>query len=500
MATVPKGKAIHSSGHLKKAIKYIQKDEKTNYKFYCDGINVPPDCDFAILQFEEIQKLYDKNLYNNTTKNKILAHHFSQNFSPKDNVSPELAMQIARETAEKHFGKDFQVLFSTHVDKDHIHNHFIVNSISMTGEKYHSKGDTLSAFRQTSDEICKSYGLHTLDFANHKKRKRTLTYNRWHEKQISLNWKDRIKVDIDKAIIKSESISQLFDELGNRNYECKLFTNKNGEQYFGIKDKKFKKTYFANTKNFGDGYDLKSIESKIENKDLVDVPNKQFINETVFEMKAVTINVYKQKNIQLKYKDTITTIVELITTKNVIRPIKYYKQYPYSVQNDYHVQTLSDQLRFLRSKNIDSIEKFKSAKGNLKVYYDDLTSKVNTLVKMKATHRKLLNEFETLELLQNKKELTSDEILKIKALESKLDEYDINKIKDNLKKIDENIVKVQVHFEKYGEDLKMYTEIEATLEDIENESYINKAKIKDTKNINVAKEQKVINIENEKEK
>lgn len=477
MATIPKGKPIHSSGHLKNAIEYIQNDEKTKNKAYCSGVNVSIDSNLANEQFKSIQKIYDKGNYKNTDKENIIAHHFTQNFRKDENITPELAHAIALETAEKHFGNDFQILISTHVDKEHIHNHFIINSISMSGKKYHSQGDTLTEFRKTSNDICKSYGLKTLDMANHKKRKRTLTYNRWREKQKGVNWKDRIKIDIDKAIIKSNNFDELLKELDKLDYESKFFENAKGEKCFGIRDKKFKKTYFANTKNFGDGYDLKSLEEKINNKDLIELPNKDIIDDVFDIKKAITIKVYKQQNIQVKYKSTITILVDLIMNKNVIKPIKYYKQYPYSVKNDYHVQTLADQLSFINKKGITNFNELEKSKDKLKTSYDDLTIKVNKLVKMKATHKTLVKEFETFEILQNKKELSQDELNLMNTLDKKLEEFDLIKIKNNLILIEENIEKIKPIFKQYGEEMKMFEEIETTLDDIEKEAYIEKAKI-----------------------
>ncbi len=479
MATIPKSNAIHSTGHLKNAIKYIQRDDKTNFKLYCDGINVSTNPHLAFEQFSTIQKIYEKDTYNEKEKEKIIAHHFTQNFHKDENITPELAMKIASETVKKHFGEGYQILLATHVDRDFIHTHIIVNSISTAGEKYHAKGETLSAFRKTSDEVCKSYGLSTLDFSKHKRRKRTLTYNRWRDKQKGISWKDRIKTDIDKSIIKSGNMEELFQKLDKLNYECKFFKNAKGEKYFGIRDKKFKKSYFANTKNFGAGYEIKDIEEKLNNKNLIELPN----DEVIEEAKVITIKVYSQQNIKLKYKSTISILVDLIMNKNVIKPFKYYKQYPYSVNNDYHVQTLANQLNFLDKKNINSHEDLKNEKDKMKIFKEDVTEKVNKLTKMRTTHKALIRDFETFELLKNKKIITKDEKQTLIKLQQKLNEYDIKKIENNLNLIESNIEKVKPVFEKLGSDLKMIDEIETTLKDIENESYIDKAKIDDEKNV-----------------
>ena len=207
LATIPKPKAIHSSSHLQNTINYIQQDFKTNNKLYCQSINVSLDPVMAVEQFGVVQKTYENNNYKKTTKKNIIAHHFTQNFSVDENITPELAMTIATETAEKHFGTDFQIEIATHIDKNHLHNHFIVNSLSLYGKKYLSQGRTLSEIRKISDEVCKGYGLSILDYSKHKNKRRTLTYNNWQDKQKGVSYKDKMKLNIDRAILKSENIA-----------------------------------------------------------------------------------------------------------------------------------------------------------------------------------------------------------------------------------------------------------------------------------------------------
>lgn len=94
---------------------------------------------------------------------KILSHHYVQSFSPNENVTPELAHQIAVELMKK-VAPNFQVIISTHVDKDHIHNHIVINSVSMkTGMKWKANWRTRMDMRKESDKLCKQYGLSTID-------------------------------------------------------------------------------------------------------------------------------------------------------------------------------------------------------------------------------------------------------------------------------------------------------------------------------------------------
>ena len=107
-------------------------------------------------QFYVTRKAFNKD-------DKILSHHYVQSFSPNENVTPELAHQIAVELMKK-VAPNYQVIISTHVDKDHIHNHIIINSVSMeTGMKWKANWRTRMDMRKESDKLCKQYGLSAID-------------------------------------------------------------------------------------------------------------------------------------------------------------------------------------------------------------------------------------------------------------------------------------------------------------------------------------------------
>ena len=104
-------------------------------------------------QFYVTRTVFDKD-------NEILAHHYVQSFSPNENVTPELAHQIGVELMKK-VAPNFQVIVSTHVDKDHIHNHIIINSVNMkTGMKWKDNKTTVEQILyKESDKLCEQYGL-----------------------------------------------------------------------------------------------------------------------------------------------------------------------------------------------------------------------------------------------------------------------------------------------------------------------------------------------------
>lgn len=153
-------KSIKAQKYVNDSIAYIllpkdKSGEEKCFKFTC--INCEGnEVDTLSKQFRFVRKAFDKD-------NNILAHHYVQSFSPNEKITPELAHQIGIELS-KNVATGFQVIVSTHIDKDHIHNHIIINSVSMeTGMKWRGNGDTLKVLRKESDKICKTYGLSVIE-------------------------------------------------------------------------------------------------------------------------------------------------------------------------------------------------------------------------------------------------------------------------------------------------------------------------------------------------
>lgn len=142
-------KATNSKAGLKKAINYITKEEKTEEKLI-SGFNCSKESAFNKMMFtKELYKKKDGRQY----------VHYVQSFAKDDNITAEISHKIAEELAEKEF-KGFEVLIATHKDREHIHNHFIINSVSFeTGLKFQSSKNDLAAIKKSSDLICEREGL-----------------------------------------------------------------------------------------------------------------------------------------------------------------------------------------------------------------------------------------------------------------------------------------------------------------------------------------------------
>jgi len=188
-------KSIKTSSHLECAIPYISNEKKSlNLNNLVDEINFEDEKKLDLTELKNhLNDLIDTCSSNNEhatyincspqniskefetsrklfKQNKgVIAHHFYQSFDPQDNISPEKAHQIGVELAKKCF-QNYQVVVSTHLDKNHIHNHFILNSVNLiTGGKYHSHKTSLKKLRDESDKLCLKNDLSIIKNSSSKK-------------------------------------------------------------------------------------------------------------------------------------------------------------------------------------------------------------------------------------------------------------------------------------------------------------------------------------------
>lgn len=137
--------AIHGKSYRRKLIKYILNPEKTNNLALVSDYGMKNFLDFP--SYEEIVQMYHENFISNDTlydfrhdrmeenQRKIHAHHIIQSFSPEDHLTPEQINRIGYETVKELTGGKFRFIVATHVDKDHLHNHIIINSVDSNSDK-----------------------------------------------------------------------------------------------------------------------------------------------------------------------------------------------------------------------------------------------------------------------------------------------------------------------------------------------------------------------------
>ena len=142
----------NSHSQIKQIIDYVTKNEKTIGKKLCSGYNC--NIDTAVIEMQATKELYRKT-GGRTYK------HFVQSFPPDEKVTPEQAHEIAKQYVEScPLFSNFEVVYATHIDRKHIHTHFVVNSVSyLDGHKFQMGKKDLQDMKMLNNQLCMEHGL-----------------------------------------------------------------------------------------------------------------------------------------------------------------------------------------------------------------------------------------------------------------------------------------------------------------------------------------------------
>ena len=185
----------------------------------------------------------------------IVAYHGYQSFAPGE-ATPELAHEIGVKLARKLWGKKYQVLVATHLDKEnHLHNHFVVNTVSfIDGIRYHRTGKDYYEMRTVSDALCREYGLSVVEKSQPGKAKH---YGEWRAEQEGRpTYLSLIKADVDAAIRQSMTERQFFYRLRQMGYDIKVGKDITVRPYDRPHGRKL-------VRNLGEDYSLENIRKRI---------------------------------------------------------------------------------------------------------------------------------------------------------------------------------------------------------------------------------------------
>jgi len=197
---------------MKAVIKYIKNPRKT-LPHLISGFNC--DSENAYSNFVITKRIYDKE----SGRQYI---HFTQSFSPDDKLSPELAHQIGNELLNSGYFNGFQVVHATHLDRNHIHNHFVVNTVNLdNGLKWHKSASDLAKLKEFSDELCLKYNLSVINNdpiqINGNKHERLLN---GHYKAIQemRSWKHELSLAINECRFVSVSVDDFVSKMSRLGY------------------------------------------------------------------------------------------------------------------------------------------------------------------------------------------------------------------------------------------------------------------------------------------
>lgn len=263
----------HIKGKLRDLIDYVEDPDKTNIDdslqdfvnvfSYDTNPNKTNNKEFvtAINCLKEIaleQMIMTKQQFNKSDK--YIAWHGYQSFKPGE-VTPELCHEIGVKFAKQMWGDRFQVIVSTHLDKDHLHNHFCFNSVSfLDGKKYNYSKSEMQRLRDTSDLICKEYGLSVIATDNKSKAPSRALY--FAEKNNEPTKYNLMRTAIDEAIKISPVPQKFVRIMRKKGYIVNVNPERKYETIRSINDNRN-----TRLKTLGEKYDWHNIVEQINMQD-----------------------------------------------------------------------------------------------------------------------------------------------------------------------------------------------------------------------------------------
>lgn len=230
---------------LQQTLAYTGANAKTERQLYVRGINCDPGS--AYEQMQRTKQRFQKT-------GGIVAFHGYQSFAPGE-TTPELAHAIGLELAHALWGERFEVVVATHLDKDHLHNHFVLNSVSfLDGKRYYDNKASYSLMRQISDRLCREHALSVIEQPERGKAKH---YGEWRaDQEKSPTWRGTIREDVDAAVAEVRTMSQFYAALQAKGYDIKTHVKHLAVRPPG-------KTRFVRLRGLGEAYAEEAIKQRI---------------------------------------------------------------------------------------------------------------------------------------------------------------------------------------------------------------------------------------------
>ena len=207
---VTKIKAIR--GTLSKAIAYILNPEKTDEKLLVSSYGCASET--AAREFEWTRRIAEQKGMNPV---RIIARHVIQSFEIGE-VTPELAHEIGKQFADEILGGKYEYVLTTHIDKDHVHNHLIFNAVDFVDyHAYKSYKRIYYDMREVSDRLCKENGLSVIPPSQNK----GMSYKEYTEAKRGTSWKQKLKQTIDRLVITAKGYDDFLRLMQEAGYEIK---------------------------------------------------------------------------------------------------------------------------------------------------------------------------------------------------------------------------------------------------------------------------------------
>ena len=231
---------------MSKAIAYILNPEKTDEKLLVSSYGCASET--AAREFEWTRKIAEQKGMNPV---RIIARHVIQSFEIGE-VTPELAHEIGKQFADEILGGKYEYVLTTHIDKDHVHNHLIFNAVDFVDyHAYKSYKRIYYDMREVSDRLCKENGLSVIPPSQNK----GMGYKEYTEAKCGTSWKQKLKQTIDRLVITAKDYDDFLRLMQEGGYEIKT------GKYISFRAEGQER--FTRSKTIGENYTEERIKERI---------------------------------------------------------------------------------------------------------------------------------------------------------------------------------------------------------------------------------------------
>ena len=207
-----------SKAALQKSLDYVTQETKTlaeNGIRYVSGIN----CN-GLNAYNEMMLTRSAYPFKGTNSSERFFYQYIQSFDSKDNISADEVHAIGLEFAERAW-KNHEVVVATHIDRGHLHSHFIVSPINLeTGKRLRQSPQTLKHLRKLSDDICQQHGVKVLKPYDYNTPS-GLDQGELRAAEKGASWKFELMNMIDAAMKTCKNKHEFFDFMKRHGYQVK---------------------------------------------------------------------------------------------------------------------------------------------------------------------------------------------------------------------------------------------------------------------------------------
>ena len=285
---------------MSKAIAYILNPEKTDEKLLVSSYGCASET--AAREFEWTRKIAEQKGMNPV---RIIARHVIQSFEIGE-VTPELAHEIGKQFADEILGGKYEYVLTTHIDKDHVHNHLIFNAVDFVDyHAYKSYKRIYYDMREVSDRLCKENGLSVIPPSQNK----GMSYKEYTEAKRGTSWKQKLKQTIDRLVITAKDYDDFLRLMQEAGYEIKP------GKYISFRAEG--QDRFTRSKTIGENYTEERIKERIAGR----TPRR---NRRQTVPKGISLIGDIQERIRLidskgyEYKAKLTILKEAARTLNYL--------------------------------------------------------------------------------------------------------------------------------------------------------------------------------------